>query len=119
MLLSDREKQEAVGDVARMILAANRIVMVQRKSTAENLFGSDDQIFTDVCQEPIEIDEEPPIELSGKVDAVGSVLPDADVLAEDRIALSSTTYRVQAVHEEYLFGVKTHKTLHLVKLNER
>jgi hypothetical protein len=83
------------------------------------LYGSDDQSYQDIGTIPLEIDEDPPIELNGKIDATGSVLPDADVIADDRLKLRSRVYRVQAVHEQYLFGVMTHKFLQLVFLHER
>jgi hypothetical protein len=116
MILSEKEKAEAAGDVARMILAANCIATLQRKvqsyGGSGQLYGSDDQSYQN-------IDEDPPIELNGKIDATGSVLPDADVIADDRLKLRSRVYRVQAVHEQYLFGVMTHKSLQLVLLHER
>lgn len=119
MLLTAKEQAEAAGDVARMILASNVVVPVLRKSPASSLYGSDDASFLEVVQIPIEIDEEPPIELSGKIDAIGTALPDANIIAEDRIVFQTRTYRVQAIHDEFLFGILTHKTLHLVTLHDR
>ena len=56
-------------------------------------------------------------------DAVVSVLPEQDIEPNDRVTfegsglahLGTNTFKVIAVVEERLFGVVTHKTVHLVK----
>lgn len=58
-------------------------------------------------------------DLSRKIDATASVLPDADVLAEAKIRFGGVAYRVQSVQEERLFGTLTHKTLAPVRLHAR
>ncbi len=74
MLLTDRERAEAVADVARLILASGQTAKVQRMVPGERLYGSDDATYSDIAVIPLELDETPPEELSGKIDAVANVL---------------------------------------------
>lgn len=119
MMMTEKEKIEAAGDVARIILAARRTGRIERKTSGSTLYGSDDAQCSDVGVIPLELNEDPPIDLKSTIDATASVLPDTDVLAEDRLVLPAKTYRVQSIHEEYLLDVTTHKVLHLVRLHER
>jgi hypothetical protein len=119
MLLTTKEQVAAAADVASMILSSNVFVAVLRMSNETTLYGGDDADFQEIAKIPIEIDEEPPMELKGKIDAVATALPSADILVEDRLLFLNRAYRVQAIHEEILFGVITHKTLHLVVLHGR
>ena len=112
MLLNDRERAEAVADVARLILSSGQTARVLRVVT-------DDAEYAEVSVIPLELNETPPEELSGKIDALAYVLPDADVRGEDRLAADRETYRIQSVEEEHFFGTVTHKNLQLVKLNGR
>ncbi len=80
---------------------------------------SADMKYTEISVIPLELNETPPEELSGKIDALACVLPDADVQGEDRLAADWETYRIQSVEEEHFFGTVTHKNLQLVKLNGR
>jgi hypothetical protein len=119
MLLNERERAKAVADVARLILASGQTAMVQRIVPAERLYGSDDATYSDLSEVPLELDETPPEELSGKIDAMANVLPDADVLGEDRLVTDSGTYKIQSVEPAHFFGAITHKILQLVKLHGR
>jgi hypothetical protein len=119
MLMTDRERTQAVADVARLILASGQTAAVQRIVPGERLYGSDDATYSDLTEIPLELDETPPEELSGKIDAVANVLPDADVLGEDRLVSDSGTYKIQSVEPAHFFGAVTHKILQLVKLNGR
>jgi hypothetical protein len=119
MLLSEKERAEAVADVARLILSSGQTAMAQRIVPGERLYGSDDETYSDVAEIPLELSETPPEELSDKIDAMASVLPDSDVLGEDRLVAASETYRIQSVEEANFFGVVTHKILQLVKLHGR
>ena len=116
MLLNDRERAEAVTDVARLILSSGQTARILRVVTGERLYGTDD---AEISVIPLELNETPPEELSGKIDALACVLPDADVRGEDRLAADRETYRIQSVEEEHFFGTVTHKNLQLVKLNGR
>ena len=118
MLLNDRERAEAVADVARLILSSGQTARVLRVVPGERLYGTDDAEYAEVSVIPLELNETPP-ELSGKIDALACVLPDADVRGEDRLAADRETYRIQSVEEEHFFGTVTHKNLQLVKLNGR
>ncbi len=119
MLLSEKERAEAVADVAQLILSSGQTAMVQRIVPGERLYGSDDKTYSDVAETPLELNETPPEELSDKIDAVASVLSDADVLEEDRLVTDSGTYRIQSVESAHFFGAVTHKALQLVKLHGR
>jgi hypothetical protein len=119
MLLSEKERAEAVADVARLILSSGQTAMVQRIVPGERLYGSDDETYIDIAEIPLELKETPPEELSDKIDAVASMLPDADVSSEDRLKTDSETYRIQSVEPAHFFGVVTHKILKLVKLHGR
>ncbi len=119
MLLTERERAQAVSDVARLILASGQTAMVQRMVPGERLYGSDDATYSDIAEIPLELDETPPEELSGKIDAMADVLPDADVFGEDRLVADSGTYKIQSVEPANFFGTVTHKILQLVKLHGR
>jgi hypothetical protein len=119
MLLNDRERAEAVADVARLILSSGQTARILRVVPGERLYGTDDAEYTEISVIPLELNETPPEELSGKIDALACVLPDADVRGEDRLAADRETYRIQSVEEEHFFGTVTHKKLQLVKLNGR
>ena len=119
MLLNDRERAEAVTDVARLILSSGQTARILRVVPGERLYGTDDAEYTEISVIPLELNETPPEELSGKIDALACVLPDADVRGEDRLATDRETYRIQSVEEEHFFGTVTHKILQMVKLNVR
>ena len=119
MLLTERERSAAVADVARLILASGQTAVVQRIVPGERLYGSDDATYSDIGEIPLELDETPPEELSGKIDAIADVLPDADVLGEDRLVTDSGTYKILSIEPAHFFGAVTHKILNLVKLHER
>ncbi len=117
--MSEKERTEAAADVARLVLSSGQTAMVQRIVPGERLYGSDDETYSDIAEIPLELSETPPEELSDKIDAVASVLPDADVLGEDRLVVDGRTYRIQSVKEAHFFGAITHKILKLVSLYER
>jgi len=119
MLLTDRERTQAVTDVAWLILASGQTALVKRIVPGERLYSSDDATYSDIAEIPLELDETPPEELSGKIDAVADVLPDADVLGEDRLVTDSGTFKIQSVEPAHFFGAVTHKILQLVKLHGR
>jgi len=119
MLLNERERSQAVADVARLILASGQTAMVQRVVRGERLFGSDNATYSDIGEIPLELDETPPEELSSKIDAIADVLPDADVIGEDRLVTNGGTYKIQSVEPAHFFGAVTHKILRLVKLHGR
>jgi hypothetical protein len=119
MLLTDKERAAAVADVAQLILASGQTAMVQRIVPGERLYGSDDASFSDIAEIPLELDETPPEELSGKIDAIADVLPDADVLCEDRLITDSGSYKIQSVEPAHFFGAVTHEILQLVRLHGR
>lgn len=119
MLLNERERSQAVADVERLILASGQIAMVQRMVAGERLYGSDDAIYSEIGEIPLELDETSPEELTDKIDAVADVLPDADVLGEDRLVTESGIYKIQSVEPAHFFGAVTHKILQLVKLHGR
>ncbi|MFZ2630564.1 MAG: hypothetical protein WA081_18120 [Desulfosalsimonadaceae bacterium] len=109
MLLNDRERAEAVADVARLILSSGQTARVLRVVPGERLYGTDDAEYAEISVIPLELNETPPEELSGKIDALACVLPNADVQGEDCLASDRETYRIQSVEEEHFFGTVTHK----------
>lgn len=116
-LLSGPERASAVSDVRALICASGQEATVLRREAGENLYGHDEGQFDEVGAIPLELNRTPPDDLPGDIDAVASVLPEADVRAEDRLLTDGEAYRVQAVVEERLFGVVTHKSLRLVKIH--
>lgn len=117
--MSEKERASATADVEQLILSSGQTAMVQRIVPGERLYGSDDETYSDIVEIPLELNETPPEELSDKIDAVASVLSDADVLGEDRLVTDSGTYRIQSVEDVHFFGAVTHKILQLVKLHGR
>lgn len=118
-MLTEREKVEAADEVRLLILASGQVGHLYRAQTGERLFGSDEAAFAEICTFALELVRTPPEDISRSIDATASVLSELDVRAEDRIAVNETTYRVQTVEEQRLFGVLTHKTLKLVLLHGR
>ena len=119
MLLTDREKEQAVKDVRELIVSSGVTATVLRIVPGENLYGSDDQEYSPIGSIPVEIVHTPPEDLAGKIDATISVLPEADVLPEDRLQIETVTYRIQTLEEEHFFGVITHQSIKLVKIHGR
>ena len=91
--------------------------MLLRKQTSENLYGSDEGEFTEVCSFLLELSETPPKDLARQADALASVLPELDVRVEDRVRFEGRDFRVQTVAPQSLFGIVTHKVLELVTLH--
>jgi hypothetical protein len=118
-MLTAIEKAQAAADVRALILASGQTGRLLRSQPGERLFGSDEAAFGEVGQIPLELVRTPPEDIARSIDATASVLPEADVRAEDRIELGGTVYRIQTVEEQRLFGVLTHKALKLVLLHGR
>ncbi len=76
-----------MADVARLILSSGQTARILRVVPGERLYGTDDAEYTEISVIPLELNETPPEELSGKIDALACVLPDADVRGEDRLGL--------------------------------
>ncbi len=119
MLLTEPEKEQAVRDVRELIISSGITASVLRIVPGENLYGSDDQEYSAIGSIPVEIVHTPPEDLVGKIDATISVLPEADVLPEDRLHIETVTYRIQTLEEEHFFGITTHKFIKLVKIHGR
>jgi len=119
MLLSPAECEAAAADVRSLIVASGQTAELRRAVEAERLYGSDPEATGVIATIPIELDLEPPIDLGHKIDARASVLPDVVVRPENQLVAGGVPYRVQSVCEIHLFGVVTHKVLHLVRLHGR
>lgn len=115
-ILTDREKATAVAEVRNLVTASAQTAMLLRKQAGENLYGSDEGTFVEVCVFPLELSETPPPDLAKRADAAASVLPELDVRVEDRVRFEGRDFRVQTVAPQSLFGVETHKVLELVIL---
>ena len=59
-LLSDVEKAAAAADVRELITSSGQTATLLRKQTGENLYGSDEGDFVEVCTFPLELSETPP-----------------------------------------------------------
>lgn len=118
-LMNNEELAAAKADVQALIVAAGIEATVLRSSDADRLYGSDDGAFSVVGTVAIDLNEEPKEELSGKIDATASVLPESDLLAEDHLQIDTRRFRVQTVEPAYFFGTITHKTLKLVAIYDR
>ena len=108
MLLTELEKEQAVRDVRELIISSGITASVLRIVPGENLYGSDDQEYAQIATIPVEIVHTPLEDLAGKIDATVSVLPEADVLPDDRLQIETVTYRIQTLEEEHFFGATTH-----------
>jgi hypothetical protein len=124
-ILTDAEKAAAAADVRKMILAAGqRGRRLVPPASGERLYGSDEQEYEDAGDVTFEF-VPTPAETLNKLgaDAVVSMLPDEAVEVNDRLRfegdgalhLGTDVFRVITVVEERLFGVVTHKSVHLVK----
>ena len=116
-LLSSAEQAQAASQVRELITSSGQTAVLLRKQEGENLYGTDEGQFAEICSFPLELNQTPPADLAKRIDATASVLPELDVRGTDRVHFAGIEYRVQTVVEESLFGVVTHKTLELVKLN--
>jgi len=116
-LLSESEKSTAAAEVRELIISSGQTAVLSRKQQGEELYGSDEGEFAEVCTFPLELNETPPVYLAKKVDALASVLPELDVRVEDRVHLQGRDYRVQTIAPQSLFGVLTHKVVELVALH--
>lgn len=116
-LLSSAEQAQAAAQVRELITSSGQTAILLRKLEGENLYGTDEDQFAEVCSFPLDPNLTPLVDLTKKIDGAASVLPELDVRATDRVRLAGIEYRVQTVVEESLFGVVTHKTLELVRLN--
>jgi hypothetical protein len=128
-ILTEAEKAAVVADVREMILAAGqkgrRLVP---PASGERLYGSDEQDYADAGEIAYEFGPTPQETLKAMgADAVISVLPEQEIEPDNRVTfegggathLGVSTFKVIAVIEERLFGVVTHKMVHLVKHHER
>ena len=116
-LLSSAEQAQAAEQVRELITSSGQTAVLLRKQEGENLYGTDEGQFAEICSFPLELNRTPPVDLAKKIDAMASVLPELDVCATDRVRSAGIEYRIQTVVEESLFGVVTHTTLELVRLN--
>lgn len=124
-ILTDAEKAAAVADVREMILAAGqRGRRLVPPASGERLYGSDEQEYEDAGEVTFEFVPTPAETLTKLgADAVVSMLPDQAVEVNDRLRfegdgalhLGTDVFRVITVVEERLFGVVTHRSVHLVK----
>ena len=115
-ILTDSEKAITASEVRELITASDQTAVLLRKQTGENLYGSDEGAFAEVCTFALEFTVTPLADLARRADALASVLPELDVRAEDRVRFAGCDYRVQTVAPQSLFGVVTHKVLELVAL---
>lgn len=116
-ILTDREKATAAAEVRDLITSSGQVATLLRKQAGENLYGSDEGTFAEVCTFPLELSESPPADIAQRVDAAASVLPELDVRVEDRVRFEGQDFRVQTVAPQSLFGVMTHRVLELVVLH--
>ena len=116
-LLSEAEKLTAASEVRDLIVSSGQTATLLRKQSGENLYGSDEGTFAEICTFPLELSETPPVDIAKRADGVASVLPELDVRVEDRVRSGGCDYRVQTIAPQSLFGVVTHKVLELVILH--
>lgn len=124
-ILTETEKAAVVADVREMILAAGqRGRRLVPPIAGERLYGSDEQEYQDAGEIVFEFVPTPAETLSRLgADAVISVLPEQGIETNDRVRfegdgslhLGTDTFKALTVVEERLFGVVTHKSVHLVK----
>ena len=124
-ILTDAEKAAAAADVREMILAAGqRGQLLTPPTSGERLYGSDEQEYEDAGEVVFEFVPKPAETLKKLgADAVVSMLPEQLIEVNDRLRfegdgalyLGTDVFRVITVVEERLFGVVTHKSVHLVK----
>lgn len=114
-MLSEAERQSVRADVRDLILGSGQFG-VHFRGTGSRLYGSDHQVFENLGTFPLEWHPAPAIDLNNGIDAEAHVLPDVDLIVEDRVQVMGFTYRVQSVKPQNLFGVVTHQVIGLVLL---
>jgi len=124
-ILTNAEMAAAAAEVREMILASGqRGRRLVPPASGERVYGSDEQEYEDAGEAPFEFVPMPAETLSRLgADAVVSMLPEQRIEVNDRIRfegdglthLGTDVFRVITVVEERLFGVVTHKSVHLVK----
>lgn len=98
-------------------MASEQTATLLRKQAGENLYGSDEGEFAQVCEFLLDLSETPPVDIAKRADALASVLPELDVRVEDRVRFDDRDFRVQTTSVQSLFGIVTHKVLELVRLH--
>ena len=116
-LLSQYEQAQAVIQVQELITSSGQVAILLRKQDGENLYGTDEGAFAEVCTFQLELNQTPPVDITKSIDAKASVLPELDVRVTDRVRFGDIEYRIQTVAEESLFGIVTHKVIELVILH--
>lgn len=116
-LISDSEMTMAASDVRELITSSDQTATLLRRQDDENLYGSDDGEFVEVCVFPLELTWSPSKYITNNADGLACVLPELDVRAEDRVRIDGCDFRVQTVVSQPLFGVITHTVIELVKLH--
>ena len=114
--MNERQRRQAVEDVAWMIRQADVLATLFRPQVAEegSFFGPHEPTETEIGTIPIEVKDLPPADLAEiGADAVASVLPDCGAEEQDFLEIGATRYRVTEVKPQNLFGVVTHLDLHL------
>ncbi|MHB9131143.1 MAG: hypothetical protein ACYDBB_08645 [Armatimonadota bacterium] len=118
VLFTALEQAQAIADV-RELLVANAVeaTVCRQVPGDERLYGSDDAAYAPVGTILVEVFPVPTPTIGQGIDAVASVLPSFPLQPEDRLLVGTTTYRVQTVTEQWLFGALTHCALQLVRLH--
>ena len=117
-LFTTQEQAQAIAEV-RELLEANAVqaTVCRLVPGDERLYGSDDAASVPVGTILAEVFPVPMPTIGQGIDAVASVLPTFPLQPEDRLQVGTTTYRVQTVTEQWLFGALTHCALQLVRLH--
>lgn len=118
-LMSTSELESATKDVQELIMASGISASILRPSNQNRLYGSDEGAFDPSGSLVLELKEEPKEDLSGKIDATASVLPDASIQAEDHLEIQGRRFRIQTIEPAYFFGTVTHLILNLVEIHGR
>lgn len=118
-LFSAQEQAQAIADIQELLEANAIEATVYRVLPDERLYGSDDGAYEPVGTLLVEVFPVPTPRLGTAIDAEGNVLPTFPLQPEDRLQVGMTTYRVQTVTEQWLFGALTHCAVQLVQLHGR
>ena len=116
-LLTAKDKNFITGNMREVILSSGQSgIRYTPDPDAENLYGQNDIPYVAGETFPLELQILPAETLTKMgADAVVNVLPDQELILEDRVEISGVMYKVLNLEDQNCFGVVSHKTVKLVK----
>ena len=95
--LTNYEKKEAVESIGWLIRSSGKKTQVLKSDKPIDEFGETETHFKLCFSIPIEINYTPQETLSGRIDALASVLPNADIQAGNHLKIDNAVYKIQTI----------------------